>query len=155
MSVHEIKRDLLADGTDVTREADRTLILRAVDATLATDHAIGRLASEVGDLAHQVRAMRRETTLRPPSVPEPRGELPSGIDLGEFARKVAAAAVDGERRPDTTPEEQVEKVVELVAAKREAAAIVKANDVRAKRAEKVLLGIVGAVIAAGIGHYLK
>lgn len=127
------------------RKAAETAGSHALDAC----EAVGKLAAEVSSLRTDVR----RATMRPP--PAMRAELPSGINLEEFARKVAAAALEGDRRDGTTPEEQVEKVIESVEQKREAAAIIRRNTDRAKRAEKILIGIVLAFAAALIGHYLK
>lgn len=110
---------------------------------------VGRVMREVAELRGDVR----RATMRPP--PAMRSELPSGINLEDFARKVAAAALEGDRREGTTPEEQVEKVIETVELKREAAAIVRKNKVRAKRSETILIGVLLAVVAALLGHYLK
>lgn len=50
--------DVLTDGTDVTGESDRALIIRAVNATLEQATQIGRLAREVSDLTRRVDRQR-------------------------------------------------------------------------------------------------
>lgn len=41
-------REYLADGTEVSGDSTRVLVIRAVNATLATDSQLGQLAAEVG-----------------------------------------------------------------------------------------------------------
>lgn len=48
------------------------------------------------------------------SMPPMRAELPSGLDLRAVAEVVKQATLEGERRPDTTPDDQVERAIERI-----------------------------------------
>lgn len=78
---------------------------------------------DIAKTRHESVTMRLETleaARKTPSVPPPRDRETSSHDWKEFAEVVKKAALDGEHRRDTTPDETVEKVVEATLAKREA-----------------------------------
>ena len=81
--------------------------------------------------------------------------MPSGIDLEEFAERAVAAIQEGIASPSKTPEDEVRRLFAEEQAKREAAAIVKANEARNKRNEKILVGLLLVIAAALLGHYLR
>lgn len=56
---------------------------------------------------------------RPPSTPPPRDREQSSHDWREFAEVVKRAALEGEHRRDTTPDETVQHVVAETLAKRD------------------------------------
>lgn len=70
-------------------------------------------AREIADQA------RMHTATRPFSVPPARDREISSHNLEEFAERVAKSAIEGFKRPDSTPEEQVRAVVAEEEKKRE------------------------------------
>jgi hypothetical protein len=76
---------------------------------------LGDLSRRVDDLSVDVRhALRLASSRPPPPIPSMRAELPSKIDMREFAYAVKNLTLEGERRPDTTPDEQVDQFLERV-----------------------------------------
>jgi hypothetical protein len=105
------------------------------------------LEEKVDGLALDVRR-----TLRPPPM---RTEMPSGIDLEAFAERVAAAALEGQARHDSTPEREVEKIVETVTERQKAEAIVKAAKSRSASARRVAEFVVGSLAVAYLLHLIE
>ena len=125
--------------------------------------AMKNVANEVHELRDEVAevkgiGMRVEASvagIRRLTVPPPRVEMPSGIDLEEFAERAVAAIQEGIASPSKTPEDEVRRLFAEEQSKREAAAIVKASERRSRFLEKLLLAVLGIVLAALLGHFWR
>jgi hypothetical protein len=74
---------------------------------------LGRLEAKVDGLETDVRhALRLASMPPPPPLPPVRAALDSKLDLREVVYAAKDAALRGEALPDTTPEAEVEKVLE-------------------------------------------
>lgn len=104
-----------------------------------------RIDANIVDIKTDVR---RATTPPPPM--RDKVDTLSTIDVHEMARKVAAAAIEGERRSDTTPDEQVARVVEELEAKRELAKLRKSAADRAKSTRKTIEAVVAVLASTGL-----
>src|SRR5262249_42861695 len=109
------RRDLIVDGEetiDVTHVSDRDLVLRAVNSTLKTEHALGQVALELSGLAtkigaHELTLAGHSTTLGEHTkalktlgvrVEKTEGEIrekvPSAHDLSEATRELVDLVED-------------------------------------------------------------
>jgi hypothetical protein len=114
---------------------------------------LGTLTTDVEILGKDVRHAMKLATIPPPPLMRP--ELSSGVDLELFAQKVAEAALDGQARHDSTPEREVEKIVEVVTERQKNAAIVKAAKLRAAAARRVAEFVVGSLAVAYLLHLIE
>jgi hypothetical protein len=110
------------DEVDANRSAGNTVadLRRALSTVvdgLAKHEAIDLEYQENSDNRHDA-AHFRLTSLESHAAAPVRPELDSSHNLGEFARQVEQAAIEGYRRQDATPEELVSKVVEEAEARR-------------------------------------
>ena len=102
-----------------------------------------KVHTEIADLGTDVRR-----TLRPPPM---RSEAPSGLDLLlEEADEIKVKAAEGERRPDTTPDEQVAPILLRLRDRKELADFRKAK----AHAKGVALWLLGVVVTAIITAYV-
>ena len=109
---------------------------------------LGEQSGKIDKLGEDVRHAMKLATIPPPPPPLPtmRPEAASGIDLRAFADMVKRAAIDGEKRDGTTADEQVEKVLDVVADRR-----------LARHARKVIWAVVigtGGFVGHAILEYL-
>lgn len=137
--------DIAALRTNAKTIADSVVELEEWKGEVMAEFA--KVHTEIADLATDIRR-----TTRPPPMRE---KLDSTIDPVELVHKSAAVALEGERRPDTTPEAEVEKFVLQVVERQRGAMALRDAEKRSKRFEQVLIGLLLVVAAAVIGHYWK
>lgn len=106
-----------ADRHDSDIEALKTNARNAANGIAEVAGSLGELASDVQRIEKKVDDLTvdlRRATIRSPPLPPMRPELDSKIQLRPLAEEIKEAAIRGEKLDGTTPEAEVEKVIERV-----------------------------------------
>jgi hypothetical protein len=102
-------REFLEDGTDVTRTTDRDLVLRAVNSTLRTEHAIGMLTGEVAQVRRDIVQLRDGRLGSIPDLADATARLADVVEEITDHGQQGRAKQDSDRVRDVVAEELDEK----------------------------------------------
>lgn len=131
------EREFLEDGSEVTWISDRDLVLRAVNSTLRTEHALGKLMGEVAKLARRV------------------GNDPAPVhQLREVVRDAVGEAVEDavEEVTGRHDSDRVREIAKSVTNEDKLAELRDARDFRLKVAAQVIAGVLVFVLAYFFGR---